>query len=337
LLATCARECPRLGFYTEPELGEPRDLITTTPQRLPALAFYHPAMQEVLLQAAAEAGAEVRRGAHVRDVRPGDVPSVAVEQDGRVEEIQARLVVGADGRNSVSRKWAGRAVQHDRERLILSGVVFEEMRGPQQGTIYFILNPDLGQGAPMAPQGGGRVRTYLVQTKAKSTPLQGTSDVPRFIGESIRSGVPAEWFEDAKAAGPLATFDGADSWIDHPYTDGVVLVGDAAATSDPSWGQGLSLTVRDVRVLRDLLLRHENWDEAGHAYAEAHDAHYGVIHRVDNWLSEMFFATGPAAEALRMRAFPLFAQDPTRVLDHIASGPDLPADETVRRRFFGEE
>ena len=86
LRAGCACECPRLGFYTEPEFGEPRDLITTTPQKLPALAFYHPAMQEVLLQAAAEAGAEIRRGAHVRDVRPGDVPSVAVEQDGRIVE-----------------------------------------------------------------------------------------------------------------------------------------------------------------------------------------------------------------------------------------------------------
>jgi menaquinone-9 beta-reductase len=115
------------------------------------------------------------------------------------------------------------------------------------------------------------------------------------------------------------------------------LIGDAAATSDPTWGQGLSLTVRDVRVLRDFLLSHENWDEAGHAYAAEHDRYYGVIHRVENWLSDMFFATGPEGEACRARAFPLIAQDPTRVPDHAASGPELPADETVRRRFFGEE
>ena len=118
---------------------------------------------------------------------------------------------------------------------------------------------------------------------------------------------------------------------------GVVLIGDVAASSDPSWGQGLCLTVRDVRVLRDSLLRHENWHEAGHAYAEAHDRHYGVIHTVENWLSQMFFEIGPAGEARRARAFPLIAQDPIRVPDHIASGPELPADEIVRRRFFGEE
>jgi menaquinone-9 beta-reductase len=337
LRTTCALECPRFGVYTGPELGEPRDLIATTPQQLPALTFYHPAMQEVLLQAAATAGAEVRRGARVREVKPGDVPTVTVEQEGRVEELQARLIVGADGRGSVVRKWASFPVHQDPERLVLSGVLFEEMTTPHEGTIYYIINPNLGQGVPLAPQGGGRVRAYLVQTKATSTRLQGAADLPRFIEESVRSWAPAEWYAGAKAAGPLATFDGADTWVENPYKEGVVLIGDAAATSDPSWGQGLCLTVRDVRVLRDHLLGHENWDEAGHAYAEEHDRHYGVIHRVENWLSQIFFETGPEGEVRRARAFPLIAQDPTRVPDHIASGPELPADETVRRRFFGDE
>ncbi len=334
---TCAHEAPRFGVYTEPEFGEPRDLIATTSQRLPFVTFYHPTMQEVLLQAAAEAGAEIRRGASVRDVKLGGVPTVVVEQDGRVEEMQARLVIGADGRGSVVRKWAGFPVHHDPEQLVLSGVLFEEMFTPQEDTIYYVINPNLGQGVPLVPQGGGRVRAYLTQTKATSTRLQGTADLPRFIAESVRSGAPAEWYAGAKAVGPLATFDGADVWVEHPYKDGVVLIGDAAAASDPSWGQGLSLTVRDVRVLRDHLLSHENWDEAGHAYAAEHNRHYGVIHRVDNWVSQMFFETGPVAEVRRARALPLIAQDPTRVPDHVVGGPELPADETVRRRFFGEE
>ena len=33
--------------------------------------------------------------------------------------------------------------------------------------------------------------------------------------------------------GPLAAFEGGDVWIDHPYRDGVALIGEAAATSDP--------------------------------------------------------------------------------------------------------
>ena len=39
----------------------------------------------------------------------------------------------------------------------------------------------------------------------------------------------------------------------------------------------------------------------------------------------------------RDEALPLIAEDPTRVPDHLLSGPDLPADEAVRRRFFGED
>jgi 2-polyprenyl-6-methoxyphenol hydroxylase-like FAD-dependent oxidoreductase len=337
LRTTCAHECPRFGLSIGPEFGEPRDLLTTTPQQLPFFTFYHPSMQEVLLHAAADAGAEVRRGASVRDVRPGSIPTVMVEQEGRVEEIPARLIVGADGRGSMVRKWAGFPVHHDPEHLVLSGVLLEEMYMPREDTLYYIISPNLGQGVPLNPQGGGRVRAYLTQTKAASTRLQGAADLPRFIEESIRSGAPTEWYAGAKAVGPLATFDGADVWVEHPYKEGVALIGDAAATSDPSWGQGLSLTVRDVRVLRDSLLRHENWDEAGHAYAAAHDRYYGVLHRVEHWLSQMFFETGPAGEARRARAFPLIARDPTRVPDHVASGPELPADETVRRRFFGEE
>jgi 2-polyprenyl-6-methoxyphenol hydroxylase-like FAD-dependent oxidoreductase len=337
LRATCAHVVPRVGFYLGPEFGEPRDLPTTTPHQLPVFTFYHPAMQEVLLQAAAAAGAEVRRGASVREVKPGSLPTVGVEQEGRVENLSARLIVGADGRGSVVRKWAGFAVHQDPERLLISGVLFEEMVTPPEDTGFIILSPTLGQGVPLLPQGNGRVRAYLVQTKATGTRLQGAAALPRFIAESVRSGAPAEWYAGAKAAGPLATFEGADTWVEHPYTAGVVLIGDAAAASDPTWGQGLSLTVRDVRVLRDHLLREANWDAAGHAYAEEHDRHYGVIHTAENWLSQMFFALGPEAEACRARAFPLIAQDPARVPDHLACGPDLPLDETLRRRFFGEE
>ena len=334
---SCAQDLP----YSQTQIGsvpaERRDLRTTTPQGLAVLSVYHPAMQEVLLQAAAEAGAEVRRGVMARDIKREGFPTVLVEQDGHREEVQAQLVVGADGRTSMVRKWAGFAVQQDPERLLISGVLLENLPTPQADTFYYIFNPTIGQGVPLVPQGNGRVRAYLVSTKATSPRLQGEADLPRFVEESIRSGAPTEWYAGGQVAGPLATFDCADTWVDHPYREGVVLIGDAAAASDPSWGQGLSLTLRDVRVLRDHLLANRDWDAAGHAYAKEHDRHYGVIHTVDNWHAQMFLVIGPEAEAVRARALPLIAQDETRVPDHVYSGPDLPADETVRRRFFGEE
>src|SRR5271166_6751571 len=134
------------------------------------------------------------------------------------------------------------------------------------------------------PQPGNRARAYFGLHPDKCHRLQGSHDFSRFQSEakaSCAGGVP---LDGARPDGPLASFECVDVWVDHPYRDGVALIGDSAASSDPSWGQGLSLTMRDVRVLRDCLLADSNWDAACHAYAEGHDFHYGVIHRAENWL-----------------------------------------------------
>jgi 2-polyprenyl-6-methoxyphenol hydroxylase-like FAD-dependent oxidoreductase len=337
ILATCGHNLPWLDAYLGPMQTEHRDLVTTTPQQVPMLIFYHPAMQEELLQAAAAAGAEVRRGTRVSDVKPGAKPTVTVERDGRTEEIQARLVVGADGRASLVRKWAGFTTHKDPDRRLMAGVLFEEMPGPRDDTNYVVMNPSLSQIVALFPQGHGRVRAYLGYPKASGHRLQGEADVTRFIEGSIQTGAAAEWYTGARMSGPLATFDADDTWVEHPYREGVVLIGDAAAACDPSYGQGLSLTVRDVRVLRDQLCNHDDWDVAGHAYAQEHDRYYGALHRFMQWFGEMFYTTGPEAEARRARALPLIAQDQTRIPDVVASGPEVPLDETVKRRFFGEE
>jgi 2-polyprenyl-6-methoxyphenol hydroxylase-like FAD-dependent oxidoreductase len=337
LRRTCAWDILWFNISLGAMLAAPRDVVGTSLQQLPGLNFYHPDMQTILLQAAVEAGAEVRRGTRACDVKPGAVPVVTVEHEGREEELRARLVVCADGRASLARKWGDFTVRRDVKGMTLTGVLLDEMPAPQMDTNYLLLNPQLGQTVFLGPLGQRRVRAYLIYPRERSYRFQGEKDLPRFIAEASKAAVPAEWYAGVKAAGPLATFDGTDTWVEHPYRDGVVLVGDAAAASDPSYGQGLSLTVRDVRVLRDSLLGHTDWDTAGHAYAEAHDDYYGALHKGTSWFRNVFYETGPEADARRARAFPLFAQDPGRIPDILVSGPEVPLDETVRRRFFGEE
>jgi hypothetical protein len=99
----------------------------------------------------------------------------------------------------------------------------------------------------------------------------------------------------------------------------------------------MSLTLRDVRVLRDALDAEPDWDKAGHAYAVEHDRHYGIIHRVDGWVTHVFMDVGPESDATRARALPLLAQDMSRFPEPPMSGPESPHDDSVRRRFFGEE
>src|SRR5712692_3028204 len=93
-----AHQVPWADIYLAGELIVHRDVVNTTPSQLPCLTFYHPAMQELLLAAAAGSGAEVRRGVTVREVRAGASATVVIsalpasgQADGRSEEIRARL------------------------------------------------------------------------------------------------------------------------------------------------------------------------------------------------------------------------------------------------------
>jgi 2-polyprenyl-6-methoxyphenol hydroxylase-like FAD-dependent oxidoreductase len=337
MVKTCAHEMRWFDTYLGADLLEHRDLVATTPQQVSALNWYHPEMEEVLLQAAADAGAEVRRGAHVRDVQPGRSPTVVVEQDGRSAQEQARLVVCADGKGSLARKWAGFTTHQDTYGLFIAGVLCEAMPGIQAEINYWVVTPSLGQAVFIAPQSNRRTRAYLMYQRDTNRRLQGTADLPRFVSESVRAGAVAEWYSEMKPLGPLATFDGANVWVEHPYQEGVVLIGDAAAATDPSYGQGQALTVRDVRVLRDHLLSHQDWNAAGHAYAADHDRYYRALYTTLSWVWALFYETGPEAEARRSWAFPLLAQAKTRIPDMLMNGPEVPPDETVRRRSFGEE
>ena len=50
-----------------------------------------------------------------------------------------------------------------------------------------------------------------------------------------------------------------DTWTDRPIADGLALIGDAAGYSDPNVAQGLSIALRDVRILSEVLLAGEDW------------------------------------------------------------------------------
>jgi 2-polyprenyl-6-methoxyphenol hydroxylase-like FAD-dependent oxidoreductase len=314
-----------------------RDLLATTLQKTGWFTYYHPQMQETVLEAAKAAGAEVRRGARVRGVAPGSPARVTIDEDGKTEEVEARLVVGADGRASSVRKWGGFEVKNDPAKLLFAGLLFDDVRAPQD-VFYHVAAPGMGLVAYIFPQGAGRSRCYFGWHKdTKLERLQGGHDVERFKQATEQIGMPKEFYAEAKAAGPLATFDGADSWVDHPYGNGVALIGDAAATSDPTWGQGMSLTLRDVRVLHDALAADRDWDKAGHAYAAEHDRYYAITHRCDGWAAHVFMDIGPESDAIRARALPLLVQDPSRFPEAAHSGPEAPHDESARRRFFGED
>jgi 2-polyprenyl-6-methoxyphenol hydroxylase-like FAD-dependent oxidoreductase len=331
----CGNEINQLHLYLGGACVDRRDTRLTN--SFPTLNWVHHEMEEGLLQIAQDAGAAVHRGARACGVRSGSKPGVTVDYQGRFEELTSRLVVFADGRASLGRKWADFPVHQENYGMFLAGVLFDRMPGVSPEINYWFLDSNVGHFAFLCPQHDGRVRAYAWHPREWDYRYQGKQDLPRFVEDSVKAGAPREWYTGVNLVGPLATFDGADNWVDHPYKNGIALIGDAAAASDPSYGQGQSLTIRDVRVLRDLLLTLDNWDEAGHAYAAEHDRYYGELHKFTRWLYQIFYEYGPEADERRARALPPMAQDLTRMPDVLVSGPDRPLDESVRRRFFGED
>lgn len=327
----CASELPwiELGFG-------PRDLRTTTPQQLPGVSFSHPEMQETLLAAAEKSGAVVRRGVCVQNIEPGTRPQVVTRKNGHAETISARLVIAADGRHSAARKWLGLATKKSGDPFVFSGVLLSGVSA-RKDCGWFIFNPEVGLVGALVPQGRGRFRAYLGYPSSAGYRLNGKDSIPLFLSESNRvAPLFGEFYSKAQDAGPLASFDGGDFWVEHPYRSGVALLGDAAGTTDPSFGQGMSLSLRDARTLRDALSSNSDWDAAGHRYAEQHDTYYQRCRTAAGWLRTIFQEQTSEAAARRQRALPLIAEDLTRVPDHLFGGPELPLDDATRARFFGE-
>ena len=234
-----------------------RDFVATTPHGTGMWAFYHPEAQEILLAAAAAAGAEVRRGVNLRHAAPGQPLKLTIESGGRTAEIEARLVALCAGRNPALRSQLGFKVRRGSIPLLLSGVWLKHLSRDVDHAVAYIANNLMTRAvAALFPQRGDRARAYFGFHPSACQRLQGAADFPRFRKQFNATSGGAIPFGDASPDGPLASFECVDVWVDHPYRDGVALLGDAAASNDPSWGQGLSLAFRDARAVGRTAGRH---------------------------------------------------------------------------------
>ena len=150
-------------------------------------------------------------------------------------------------------------------------------------------------------------------------------------------GIPGAWLERLTPHGIFATFDGAHRWTTKPVRGNCVLIGDAAAASDPVWGNGLSRTLRDVRLLRDRLLGNKDWSRAADAYAIDHDDFFHRLRRAERLNATLHFAMGEAAEARRQRAYALMDKHPELNPDVSGLGPEARCNDHVISTLLGEE
>jgi menaquinone-9 beta-reductase len=337
LVAGGAHFAPFFNIYAMGQQTEARPFPQTTPHGEASLNMYHPDLQETLLAGAVKAGVETRRGANVTAIserQPNGRRTVTFTADGTSHTVEARLVVGADGRNSRVREWGGFTVEKDPDFLRIAGTVMENVGLPEDG-MHFSFGP--GFASFIAPLGNKRARTYFIYPGvAGDRKLSGKEKIDAFVEGLRGTMIPPSWIEGAKVTGPLAEFEGADHWIAGPAKDSLALVGDAAGATDPSWGSGLSKSLLDVETLSSCLSETDDWDAALVAYAKKHDDYYKKLHDVLAAMTFLFWTPGDEANARRMRVFGKLKENPMDGWPDAAGlGPFGPSDEKACNKLRG--
>jgi 2-polyprenyl-6-methoxyphenol hydroxylase-like FAD-dependent oxidoreductase len=305
------------------------------------LGVGHPKACQELGTTAAMAGARVLRGVERVEVDLGRAPTVRYSLDGGEHRARCRLVIGADGRDSAVRRRAGMTQHATEPRLLMAGMLVEDLEGwPQhhstigtEGDLVFFI----------VPQGAGRVRLYLLWSCDRPRRFAGSAAPRAFLDSFAFACIPdSSRIVEARPAGPCATYPMNDTWTDCPIIDGLALIGDAAGYSDPHIGQGLSVALRDVRVLSELLLASDDWSPAAlRPYADERADRMRRLRFCSALATTLRGEFGPEARERRRRAQGLMQREPELALWRRAyqAGPEsVPAsafDKGVYERLCG--
>ncbi|WP_418960565.1 NAD(P)/FAD-dependent oxidoreductase [Streptomyces tritici] len=269
-----ATGCPRIDTYKY-DLGP--FAIVGSPAGEGFKASYAPrrtVLDKILVDAAAESGAEVREAFTVEEIMFDGSVVTGVKGHGRggatsVEE--ARVVVGADGLHSSVAKATGAASYAEKPKInayyytYWAGLpmhgAFEGYDRGDRAFAAWPTNEDLTMvicGWPMrdfeAMRGDieGNYHATLARAPAFAERIAGASRAERFVGTAI------------------------PNYFRTPYGPGWVLVGDAGYLKDPITAQGIQDAFRDAerctRALDDVLAGRRPLDEAMREAQEARDA-----------------------------------------------------------------
>lgn len=302
------------------------DLSAVVPQAPGVIGVGHPELREALATAATKAGATVVRGVARCVVGHGASPSVDYERAGTEHHLDCRIVVGADGKNSATRTAAQIPFTITSPRVMLSGMLVDD-HGAWDRTETTIAVSGRNQYI-VIPRADGRIRLYVGRRTTDPERITGPDRISRFLDAYRTPALPCgDALATAQPLGPCATFPLTDAWTDTPVVPGVALIGDAAGWSNPVGAQGLSIALRDARLLAEALLDNRTWTPATlRGYSEERSVRMARL-RFATALTDMLSAFGlPDRTAKRARMQKLVTEHPetTAALEGIHSGPGTP-------------
>ena len=225
-------------------------------------------LDTVLVEAAAEAGAEVRVGFTVDEVlvENGAVTGIrGHDRSGRVVVERARVVVGADGRGSRVAK-AVSPHQYD-EKPRRQWAYYAYWSGLPTDGFETYNRP--GRGWAAAPTNDGLTMLVVGWPAAEAQAYKADA-----AGNYLATLELAPEFADrVRQARRVTPFSGGSvrGWFRRPYGPGWVLVGDAGYNKDPITAQGIGDAFRDAESCAGAL---DAWLSGARSYDDALGAHH---------------------------------------------------------------
>ena len=299
------------------------DASRILPGVLGPLCASHPQACQALADEAVRLGAKLVRGVTEVRIQAGTRPSVTY-LNGTGTQVRPRLIIGADGRTSTVRKQSGIHLDQAPATHLIAGLLVEG--ASQWPADQFSIGVEGDLQFYVFPQGDGRLRLYTCHANEQATRWAGRAGPRRFLRAfaGLRSIPAALGLGGTTPAGPCATFGGEQTWCEEPYADGVVLLGDAGGYDDPVDGQGLSLALRDVRQLSELLLTSGDWTVTGlRPYGQQRAERLRRMRRVSRTFAALMTTFTAAGRDRRSRYYSAArAEDARLALGAIHLGPD---------------
>jgi flavin-dependent dehydrogenase len=305
------------------------------PPRDWGLAVRRQVLDAMLVERARAAGARVHEGLRVADVlrdAHGRATGVTVLDGGRMRELRAPCIVGADGLRSVVARRLGLARAWRWPRRLALVAHWRGVDGiGARGEMHVERDGFVG----LADVGDGVVNTSLVVPAAEARRISGDPAAyldtwlarhPQLAPRFAR----AERIDAVRATGPFASI------ARRSCAPGAALVGDAADFFDPFTGEGMYAALRGGELLAPFALRaleSRSLRDADHALAD-----YDRARRAEfrgKWIVERLISAAVGyAPAINHFGKVLSSRKDMADLLVGVCGDFVPASEVLRGRYL---